>query len=186
MDGTVEAHNISFGCGLSAINIALPRAQCDWSHLKNQDFEQRSEENGGAWCHYLSFISYQITLQLLHPPSAKWHKSLMLLVALWKIRPQWSKNNHSFQHFTSSGDALHSSISEPLQSQMMILSITYLFPVGEVKRLKKKEEEVTERQMGNPVPPQTHTHTHKYRHTLLKSDTFCTALISSTVWLLHE
>lgn len=72
MDGTVEAHNISFSCGHWAINIALPRGEYDWSHLKNQDFEQRSEKkNGGAGCHYLSFISYQITLQLLHPPSAK-------------------------------------------------------------------------------------------------------------------
>ncbi len=48
MDGTVEAHNISFGCGHSAINIALPHGGCDWSHLKYQDFEQRSEENGVA------------------------------------------------------------------------------------------------------------------------------------------
>lgn len=39
MDGTVEAHNISFGCGHSAINIALPGGEYDWSHLKYQDFE---------------------------------------------------------------------------------------------------------------------------------------------------
>ena len=38
MDGTVEAHNISFGCGHSAINIAPPRGEYDWSHLKYQDF----------------------------------------------------------------------------------------------------------------------------------------------------
>lgn len=44
MDGTVEAHNISFGCGHSAINIALPLGEYDWSHLKYQDFEQRSEK----------------------------------------------------------------------------------------------------------------------------------------------
>lgn len=71
MDGTVEAHNVSFGCGQLAINITRPRGEYDWSHLKYKDFEQRSEKNGGAGCHYLSFISYQITLQLLHPPSAK-------------------------------------------------------------------------------------------------------------------
>lgn len=46
MDGTVEAHNISFGCGHSAINIALPRGEYDWNHLKYQDFEQRSEKMG--------------------------------------------------------------------------------------------------------------------------------------------
>lgn len=45
MDGTVEAHNISFGCGHLAINITLPH---DWNHFKNQDFEQRSERNGGG------------------------------------------------------------------------------------------------------------------------------------------
>lgn len=141
MDGTVEAHNISFGCGHSVINITLPHGEYDWNHLKYQDFEQRSEKSGGeggvTQPGYLSFISYQISLWLLHPPSTKWHTFLMLLVALWKIRPQWSKNNHSFQHFTSSGDALHSSISEPLQSHMMICSITYLFSAGEVQELKK-------------------------------------------------
>jgi len=47
MDGTVEVHNISFSCGLLAINITLPHGEYDWSHLKNQDFEQRSEKNGG-------------------------------------------------------------------------------------------------------------------------------------------
>lgn len=96
------------------------------------------------WCHCVPFIFYQITLQLLCPPSAKWHKSLMLLVALWKIRPQWSKNNQSFQHFTSSGDALRSTISEPLQSHMMILGITYLFSAcwrgTEVEKRKKWQD----------------------------------------------
>lgn len=72
MDGTVEAHNISFGCGHSAINITLLTENMIGIHLKYQDFEQRSGgKNGGVGCHYLSFISYQITLQLLHPPSAK-------------------------------------------------------------------------------------------------------------------
>lgn len=47
MDGTVEAHNISFGCGQSAINITLPRGGYDWSHLKHRDFEQRSEKKVG-------------------------------------------------------------------------------------------------------------------------------------------
>lgn len=121
---------------------------------------------------YLSFISYQISLQLLHPPSTKWHTSLMLLVALWKIRPQWSKNNHSFQHFTSSGDALHSSISVPLQSHMMILSITYLFSAGEVQKLKRRRK----RQEREEGAPSCHKHTSK-------SDICCAALICSTVWL---
>lgn len=79
MDGTVEAHNISFSCGHLAINIALPHGEYDWSHLKYRAFEQRSGKKKKErkkkirWpgCHYLSFISYQITLQLLHPPSAK-------------------------------------------------------------------------------------------------------------------
>lgn len=47
MDGTVEAHNISFGCGHLAINIALPRGEYDWSHLKYQEFEQKSEKKWG-------------------------------------------------------------------------------------------------------------------------------------------
>lgn len=47
MDGTVEAHNISFGCGHSAINIAPPRAEYDWSHLKYQDCEPRSGKKMG-------------------------------------------------------------------------------------------------------------------------------------------
>lgn len=47
MDGTVEAHNISFGCGHLAINITLPHGEYDWNHLKYQDFQQRSEKNGG-------------------------------------------------------------------------------------------------------------------------------------------
>lgn len=42
MDGTVEAHNISFSCGHLAINIALPHGEYDWSHLKYRAFEQRS------------------------------------------------------------------------------------------------------------------------------------------------
>lgn len=44
MDGTVEAHNISFSCGHLAINIALPHGEYDWSHLKYRAFEQRSGE----------------------------------------------------------------------------------------------------------------------------------------------
>lgn len=47
MDGTVEAHNISFGCGHSAINITQPHGEYDWNHLKYQDLEQRSEETRG-------------------------------------------------------------------------------------------------------------------------------------------
>lgn len=48
MDGTVEAHNISFGCGHSAINIALLTEKNYWSRLKYQDFEQRSEKKYGG------------------------------------------------------------------------------------------------------------------------------------------
>lgn len=57
MDGTVEAHNISFSCGHSAINIAPPHEEYDWSHLKYQDFEQRSGRKKIWWtgCHYFSF-----------------------------------------------------------------------------------------------------------------------------------
>lgn len=48
MDGTVEAHNVSFGCGQLAINITRPRGEYDWSHLKYKDFEQRSEKKWGS------------------------------------------------------------------------------------------------------------------------------------------
>lgn len=34
MGRTEEAHNVSFGCGRSAINIA----EWDWSHLKHLGF----------------------------------------------------------------------------------------------------------------------------------------------------
>lgn len=51
MDGTVEAHNISFSCGLLGINITLPHEENDLE--KNRDFWQRSktkpEEKNGWW-----------------------------------------------------------------------------------------------------------------------------------------
>ena len=62
MDGTVEAHNISFGCGHSAINIALPRGEYDWRRLKHRGFEakvweEKMEGGGGGGGGVTTFLS---------------------------------------------------------------------------------------------------------------------------------
>lgn len=51
MDGTAEAHNISFGCGRSAINIRPLSEEMIGGCSPYQLFEQRSEKSSGVGCH---------------------------------------------------------------------------------------------------------------------------------------
>lgn len=80
MDGGAEAHNISFGCGRSAINIGPLTEEMIGGRWRYQLFEQRSEKRGGVGCHQPSL--HLLSNQDSSPSSSQRHQALLLLVAL--------------------------------------------------------------------------------------------------------
>lgn len=89
MDGAAEAHNISFGCGRSAINIGplsedMMGGWVEGGGWRYQLSERMSEKKRGSGVSlpFFSPLLHQTRPRLLRPRSAERRRSPVLLVAL--------------------------------------------------------------------------------------------------------